>query len=253
MLCLYFFVLFFFYVHLFLVNAVYEWSLKDLILWVVVLPTLFAYDIYGFFGMATFVYVASQLVAIRQRALLESLKTLNKNLIFSKQNLNRLFSSTWRDYLAANHSLADLCSDIDRFSAYWGAPLTVYFVGFITIQCYFAYILFFVKDVDLLNRIFFLYVLLQVELFQFVLISELAKVAKLSGRLEKACLGFYLAAFIIKGRNSRRKLAKRSMNISIYFVLLKAEGLQLSGRLRAYSMHLLDNYRITSKTFYAVI
>ncbi len=196
--CLYSFVLVFFYIHIFAVNGriFTDWTLKDLLLWAIVLPTLFAYDIYGFFGIATFVLLATQLVAIRQQALLGDLKQilLSRKIQRSKKRTQKSGQQLLRfqQYLAINRSVALLAKFTKQCSSFWSTPLTVYFVGFITIQCYFAFILFFVPNIDLLNRAFFLYVLLTVEAFQFVLITEFAKLSTLNGRLEKANADFYV-------------------------------------------------------------
>ena len=102
-----------------------------------------------------------------------------------------------------------------------------------------AYIVFFLPSLPLIARSLFLYSLLEVEAAQFALVHQCAKLATNGAKLEKACRQFYLASFVNHKNNSKS-------------FALKAEHLQTARRLRPFSMHLLDNYRITSKTFYAV-
>ncbi|KAH9390403.1 hypothetical protein TYRP_023107 [Tyrophagus putrescentiae] len=112
----------------------------------------------------------------------------------------------------------------------------------ITIQSYMAYITFFVNDIPLNSLVMFAYAAVFMEIIIFMLVFFCCKVAQCSGALERANAQFCMA-FLQKGgfKNFPKGL------------ILKAEWLQSAHRLRPYCMVLLDNYRITSKTFYLVI
>ncbi|KAH9404164.1 hypothetical protein TYRP_014680 [Tyrophagus putrescentiae] len=70
-----------------------------------------------------------------------------------------------------------------------------------------------------------------------------SSVAKCNSAIEKANQKFYLAFFCPGAFKSKPEKLEKA-------IILKAELLQSSHRLRPYCMVLLDNYRITSKTFY---
>lgn len=124
-------------------------------------------------------------------------------------------------------------------------------------QCYLGYIAFFIAELPLAARCLFLYGLLEVQLAQFVLIMRCAKVAANSAQIERENGRFYVniqQVCLVQGEllgNSVTISRKRWQLFDSYFIL-KAERLQLSGRLRPFAMRMLDNYLITSKTFYAV-
>ena len=88
-----------------------------------------------------------------------------------------------------------------------------------------------------------------------------------NGALERANRRFYLLAFVGAGAQLKTEAetaaeaeaetetaAERAQKriLARAIILLKAELLQGSHRLQPYCLVLLDNYRITSKTFYLV-
>lgn len=150
----------------------------------------------------------------------------------------------WQRFLKVNFHLTDLSTSTKQCSSYWKIPLSSQFFGLILIQCYFGYILFFTSKLLFVVRFFIVYLLLILEIFLYALVFQCAKVEKCNSQLEKANSVFYKFVFFKQGGPKWTKNA---------VTLLKAEFLQLPKRLRPFSMHLLDNYCITSKTFYLVI
>ena len=111
-------------------------------------------------------------------------------------------------------------------------------------QCYLAYITLFADDrLPLIARLYFAYALFDVEALQYALLYQCAQVASLNGAIEAANRQFYL---------NFQKMDNFKLVNGNGTAILKAEWLQSSGRLRPYAMLLLDNYRITVKTFYLV-
>ncbi|KAH9406339.1 Galectin, partial [Tyrophagus putrescentiae] len=94
--------------------------------------------------------------------------------------------------------------------------------------------------------ILFVYGLLLVETFHWALIHQCAKVATGNRCLKKANARFYKLVFL-----SSQQIGHLKNNQSSVFQI-KAEWLQLHHRLHPFAVHLLDSYRITSKTFYLV-
>ncbi|KAH9398041.1 hypothetical protein TYRP_019415 [Tyrophagus putrescentiae] len=116
-------------------------------------------------------------------------------------------------------------------------------IGQITIQSYMAYITFFVSDIPLNSLVIFAYAAVFMEVIIFMLVYFSSKVAKCSSAIERANAQFFMNFSQLGG--FKFYLPKGQV--------LKAEWLQSAHRLRPYCMVLLDNYRITSKTFYLVI
>lgn len=144
--------------------------------------------------MSIFVIISSQIVNIRQKKLLNSLTYLNDYLQTNNQQFKSQFQalSLWNDYLRVNRLLISLSTDIEQCASYFSCPITVYFMGFITLQCYLAYIVFFVSNLNLFVNLFFLYCLTLVETCQFILNHSLSKLTQCNGKLEKANEKFYL-------------------------------------------------------------
>ncbi len=161
----------------------------------------------GLFGVPAFVIITSRIVNIRQKALLDYLSQLHDHLQASDQSFKTQTQALpyWSRFLQVNRLLVNLMSDIERCATYWSFPLTVYFIGFITIQCYFAYIVFFVPNSYLLVNLFFIYCIILIETFQFMLVNTLAKLTRCNGQFEKAIAKFYL---LFNQKNGFKNFAK---------------------------------------------
>ncbi len=148
----------------------------------------------GLFGVPAFVIITCRIVNIRQQALLKYLTQLHDHLKANNQSFRTQSQafSFWNDLLQVNRLLATLCADIDRCSNYWSLPLTVYFIGFIMIQCYMSYLSFFVPNLLFFVKLFCIYVLVLINTFQFTLVHTLSKLTQCNGKLEKANTQFYL-------------------------------------------------------------
>ncbi len=232
--------LLFSYFNVLFVNALFEWtSLKNFILWLLIYPLHLLYIFFGFLSPASFTLMTTQFAHIRQRALLKRFESLN-NLIEKKKN------KSTSSILDLNKNLAYLATDIWRFSSFWAGPLSTHFASFIAIQCYLGYVAFFVRELSVFFKVLFVYGLLLVETFHWALIHQCAKVATGNRCLKKANAHFYKLVFL-----SSQQIGHLKNNQSSVFQI-KAEWLQLHHRLHPFAVHLLDSYRITSKTFYLV-
>ena len=171
------------------------------------------------------------MVNIRQKDLLNQftqlhnyLKTSNQKLQFKSQTY-----SLWRDFFSVNRSLINLSFDIDKCSNYFSAPLTVYFVGFIVIQCYGAHIVFLAPNSYLLVKLFFFYCLLMVVVFQFMVVFILSKLTICNNKLEKTNAKFYLL-FNKKGGFKYTSMTRHILKVIKTFVkiLLKRHAFILN-------------------------
>lgn len=126
---------------------------------------------------------------IRQRHELKRLTTIERHLNQHQGGSKPLpkweLDVCWHHYLLINQAIISLAVDIERYSALWTLSLTVYLSGFICLQCYVVYIVFFIRSVSLASKFLFLYGLIEIEAFQFLLIHICAKVAKTNGAIEK--------------------------------------------------------------------
>ncbi len=202
--------LLFAYSSVLLVNALYELtSPRDLTIFLFLFPLHTLYVIYGVVAVPAFTVLVTQLINIRQKALLAEFNALSErfkqlNGLTKKCNKTGEFSQLFlvnlkRQYYLLNEQLNSLCVDIWSISRYWSRPLTANTAGFVAIQCYMAYIVFFKPgDTPLFATAFFSLDLALMELVQFVLIGQCAKVAAISGRLEAANRRFFKAAFQAK-------------------------------------------------------
>ncbi len=193
--------------------------------------------------------MATQFAHIRQRALLKRFTFLNNQIIKqkSKRNLITLHFICKNRFLELNKNLAYLAKNFKQFSAFWVVPLSTHFAALIAVQCYLAYISFFVTRLFVFLRILLIYGLFLAEALQWALIHRCAKVATENRRLEKVNARFYSLLFINSKENKHFTKSKNQVIFQI-----KAEWLGSHHRLRPFVMHLLDNCRITSKTFYFV-
>lgn len=89
------------------------------------------------------------------------------------------------------------------------------------------------------------------ETLQYALIFQCARVAKANDRQERISLRLYLAncLHLINKKVNGINFGGGNCKVS---TLLKVESFTLCRRLRPYCLYLLDDYRITSKTFYVV-
>ncbi|KAH9390394.1 hypothetical protein TYRP_023098, partial [Tyrophagus putrescentiae] len=245
-----------------LVNHSHELrSPADGLFLLLIVPLHLFYWLYGVFGVAIFIVMLCSFLNARQRHQLKRLKkvegVLGQRLCDGQgqpnclRNCELLEAWCWRKYLAINGSIISLAVDIERSSALWTASLTIYLGGLITLQCYEVYIVFFKENASFAAVFVFLYAIVEIGMVQFLLIRTAAKVVKTNGAIERVnrVLAFHFSQlFNLKRRSS--KTGATAVNLK---ELLKAEWLQQSHRLKPYCMHLLDNYRITSKTFYMSI
>ncbi len=154
---------------------------------------------------------------IRQKVLLDYLAQLHGHLQANDQSFKTQTQALpyWSRFLQVNRLLVNLMSDIERCATYWSFPLTVYFIGFITIQCYFAYIVFFVPNSYLLVNLFFIYCIFLIESFQFMLVNTLSQLTRCNGQFEKEIAKFYL---LFNQKNGFKNFAKTFiLKVTIFF------------------------------------
>lgn len=162
----------------------------------------FPFFLSGLFCVPIFILMASQCLAIRQKAAIEQL-----NIIITEMEMqtnqrrgrginSQLTSLFFSQFLHTEQSTLSLCSDIGRVSNCWSWSLTAFFAGFIAIQCYTAYVAFLVKKLPLFGRVFMLYGLLEMQLVQFALLHQCAKVATNGDRMERLNRRLYQTLFL---------------------------------------------------------
>lgn len=168
--------------------------------WIIFFPLHVFYIFYGYQAVPAAVIFGSHIVHLRQMALLNAFKQLIIRLKTKKKSEKYLTNNFDHShflprYLLFNRRLAKLASDIKQYSEYWSIPLSGYFSGFLAMQCYLAYIVFFIPLSNTFSQLFFVYSLLTLETLQWALIFQCAKVAKTNNRLEKINYCFYLTSF----------------------------------------------------------
>ncbi len=124
----------------------------------------------GIYGVTVFVVMACTFLNIRQRHQLNRLQTIESALTQhlnggSKSSSTLGLKKCWLQYLLVNGSIMGLMSDIERYSNLWRISLTVYFSSFISLQCYVAYIAFFMKTAYIASKFLFFFGLLELEIF----------------------------------------------------------------------------------------
>lgn len=229
--------MFFSYFSILIINSLFKWtSFFDYFFYFILLPLHIFYLCFGFFAVPIAVILATQIIHIRQKDILKRFHSLN--------NKKKFKITYWNLFLSLNRCSSNLVVDIDKCSNYWKTPLSGYFLGFLAINCYLVYILLFIPQLPLVAKSFFTFAFFFTEIFQYFLIHQCSKVAKESRQIEKVCFSF--CYFYLRKCTLNRK------NVANFSTLLKIEHFQVQGRLKPYCMKLLDNYRITSKTFYVV-
>ncbi len=165
---------------------------------------------------------------------------LNEFLLGSRKQRknNAPLGRLWQQFTSLNQSVIELAVDISHWSAFWSPSLTTFLVGFITFQCYLVYIVTLVPTLSFFWRSYFTYVLVNCTVFHIYIIQLCSKVVQVNGAIERANRRFYLACFCISGAFKTKQAAEKLAKA----IILKAELLQNSHRLRPYCMVLLDNY-----------
>ncbi|KAH9397261.1 hypothetical protein TYRP_003571 [Tyrophagus putrescentiae] len=161
------------YAHGILINQAYQvTSPGDALFLLFLCPLHFLYMFYGIYGVSVFVVMACTFLNIRQRHQLTRLQAiegaLTQHLNGGLKSLSTLgLKKCWLQYLSVNGSIISLMSDIERYSDLWRISLTVYFSSFISLQCYVAYIAFFMQTAYIASKFLFIFGLLELEIFQF--------------------------------------------------------------------------------------
>ncbi len=179
--------------------------------------------------MPIFILMASQCLAIRQKTAIEQLNIILTEVEMQKNQQrginSRLTSLFFSQFLhTKRQSTVGLCSDIGRVSNCWSWSLTAFFAGFIAIQCYTAYVAFLVKKLPVFGRVFMLYGLLEMQLVQFALLHQCAKVATNGDRMERLNRRLYQTLFLSRiagfgGRANRLFLLKVLPFVAVYNII----------------------------------
>lgn len=145
--------------------------------------------------------LANQFLVVRQKALLASLTSLNQKLqsFQSQEKVPRSLDHVWAAFIVLNRSLNKCCTDVHRTATYWSLPLSVYFLLFITLNCYLTYIVFFVKHAHLAAHALFVYGLVEVEAGLYFVVALCARLSKMNRKVEKGCGNFYRTFLWQKG------------------------------------------------------
>ncbi len=202
-------------------------SPRDALFLLLLCPLHVGYLFYGLFGVSVFVVMASAFLHIRQQHQLKRLQTIEHLLKQHQQNGAKLspvlgLGKCWLQYLSVNRSIVGLMQSIEKYSDLWRFSLTVYLGGFITLQCYAVYIVFFMRAVSVASKFLFFYGLVEVAVFQCLLIHLCAKLASTSSAIERENqkLGFLFSRFYLK-RSSLESVDLRNLLKVLNFFMLK--------------------------------
>lgn len=186
----------------FFLHNVYEMSLFEAPIWLLLSPAIAFYILYALYGIIAFVIATSKYAHIRQKAVIGKLSRLNRRLGFGLEERPKTAKSLrrfWRQFISLNRTVIGLCSDIEAFSRYWRHFLTILFGTFITMQCYLAYIVFFIPSLTFVQKYIFIYVIVEVDFILFFFIHYCAKLVKANGRIEGESRQFYVRFLLLGG------------------------------------------------------
>ncbi|KAH9403472.1 hypothetical protein TYRP_015364 [Tyrophagus putrescentiae] len=242
-----------------LTNGVYSTSPTSIIYWVFIFPTNIFYYCSSILGSVIYTLLTSNYIVIWQKAIYK--KTTNKMAHFEKKFNkveNRKNNQTdhyqfideqarfqsllyFRSFLAQNGRWNELCSALSAYSRLCQPLLSTIFPFIITIQCYLLYIILLLPSASIPPS--FKYVCLltitEFNLFLLVVTNQCARVVTFNRRFHKLNRKFY------------DSLQQNNALHGIY--VLKAELLQDHGRFGPFGFRLVGDYRITNRTFNAVL
>lgn len=142
-----------------------------------------------------FTIMASRYIKIRQRHAIDRLRTINIELSKTKKSLKNNAVLLWSKYIGINFEILSICRHIKSYSAYWSFFLTAIFPFYIILQCYLVHMILLVPKVPIRERSFFQFVLVDISVFFFMLISECARVVKLNQAMVTENRRFFLLYF----------------------------------------------------------
>jgi len=147
----------------------------------------------GVYGVATYVIMATAFLRVRQQSLLDRFNELNRELDQLKcgKKATEKFALLWSQHLLINEKVNSLCRDIEESAAYWIRSLTVLMVGYVTIQCYFIYMVAYVSETPIAQKLVVILAIIEIEIALFILIDQCARVVKLNRSIEVANRRFF--------------------------------------------------------------
>src|SRR5699024_8091378 len=214
--------------------------------WAFIFPLFMLYLIYGLYEPTLYVILACNYLRIMQQYQLMKLQRLGAQLRMHRevgfqalqglqgQRSSHMIHCAWYYYVRQNHRMVSLTRTIREYTRFCGPLLSAITPFYISVQCYMSYVVLFVNTVPLGDKYFFMLVVLELNVFLFVIIDQCACVAKMNQRLEREngriCFEFSV---------HRAGLGK--------CLMIKTEVFQATKRFYKYSFRILTNYRICSK------
>ncbi|KAH9403721.1 hypothetical protein TYRP_014911 [Tyrophagus putrescentiae] len=168
----------------------------------------------------------------QQEYLFDEIHKLNEKLLHSSVNSVHFLVTTADQFCRLNGVILATCRNIEAVGRFWQPVLTILFPYFITVQCYLMYLAVFV-EMPFDERVIFALVQCEMTPIFFFLIKQSAKVVSNNGRFLRENRRFYLTL-------TRMASDKDEVNIESFII---------PHRFYSYAFKLLNEYRITSKTF----
>ena len=184
-------------VHVLLINANFELTVVEVLLWALLFPLTIFYMVYILFAITLFLVLTCRFEQIRQRHLLDQLRQLfrrqsrrlDKRRLRGKRresDVGICIFDCWLQYEQLNVDLLRLCGHLLQTSTYWSPFLSVYFGSQIVLQCYVVYICFFIPSLPPIVKLLATACFAVFLSLLFAMISTCAQLAAGNDRLEQA-------------------------------------------------------------------
>ncbi len=144
------------------------------------------------FGFAIFVILASRYVTIRQRQIWLKIKNNSKQFIIISKNNNKSFRLLLSSFYKLNQKLLFQNNDLQAYSNFWSPYLTIGLPSLVLIFSYELYFLINNNDIPLMEKYYFITIVVQLIFVLYLIIRECAQVVKCNGRCLVENRRFYL-------------------------------------------------------------
>ena len=232
----------FYAVNVLFLNEQFRWSFWSVLFWTTFYPPYIFYQFYGILGFQMYIIGSSRIIKIRQQQLLTRLQKLIQ-IKRSKNVSEECFAAgKWRSYMKLNRNLVHICAHIREYSRLNSPILSITIPYFMLAECY---MLVAVLYGDPSVYPFCFTGISECNAIMYLNIRECAQIEQYNRKIEATLRRFYTTTF--GGKNENEVLMYSKIKVFM------AHRFAAAGRLRPYVFCIFSNYRITSKTYNAVL
>ncbi len=196
-----------------------------------------------------FVFFSARNIVVQQKTQLNTLKSLIKKVKIEKEKNSSII---WTNFCSFTKKWVFLCQTTEVYNRPCTIFLCVLFPLYITIICYFLYVVVFANQtIDLFQLAVLYFILANCNTSLFLLTYECTALVKQNNYCDRLTRRFVFE-YGICSRNLKYRKEMGYINKNLH-QLVKTDLFFITKRLHRYAFKVLAYYRITSKTYFSVI